>query len=124
MASLHLNRDSRDFERNMAKKLSMFRMIVERGDSDLDLPRNLLAKPRRDADGDIDLAQLEEYDALTSLRPGVRHAPVRVGLRPHVLLQAALIEASTNWYRRESIAGTGRRMPSLRRPRRCRQSFQ
>ncbi len=65
MDSLHLNRDSRDFERNMAKKLSMFRMLVERSDSDLDLPRKLLASPRRDADGDIDLTQLEEYDALT-----------------------------------------------------------
>lgn len=65
MASLHLSRDSRDFEQNLAKKLTMLRAIVERSDSDFELPRKLLAKPRRDADGDLDLSQLEEYDALT-----------------------------------------------------------
>jgi len=65
MSSLHLSHESRDVARNLPKKLAMLRMIVERSDSDFELPRRLLTSPRRDADGELDLSQLEEYDALT-----------------------------------------------------------
>jgi hypothetical protein len=71
MSSLHLSLASRDVALNMPRKLAMLRMIVERGDSESELPRRLLTHPRRDADGGLDLSQLEEYAALTPFGQGI-----------------------------------------------------
>ena len=64
MASLKLSRNSRNVEENLEYKLMMLGMIVERS-KDRELPRKLLIDCKADANGKIDMGQLQDFDELT-----------------------------------------------------------